>query len=271
MALALILLVGSALLIRTSLALRAVNPGYDAQQRADDAHVADGLALPPVRRRRSDGSRRPRSSAGAARESSSPARRVVCRWREAMAFPSTSWGARRGRIRSTAAAAGLRSRPATSRSSRSRSGAGGRSPTGTRRERLPSSIINEAMARQFWKDGDPLNDRLVIGRGVMREFADEPERQIIGVVARFARRRIERRSRPEDVHSAGAGPRSRECAECPHHADGVGRANARAAAFGQHRRPGTAPPGERPARVGCALDGRRSCHARPRASASTCC
>ena len=45
------------------------------------------------------------------------------------------------------------------------------------------AIINEAMAKQFWKDGDPLNDRIVIGRGVMREFADEPERQIIGVVA----------------------------------------------------------------------------------------
>ena len=43
-------------------------------------------------------------------------------------------------------------------------------------------IINEAMARQFWPKGDPLNDRLIIGRGVMREFADEPERQIIGIV-----------------------------------------------------------------------------------------
>jgi predicted permease len=46
----------------------------------------------------------------------------------------------------------------------------------------PVVLINEAMARQFWKDGDPLNDRLVIGRGIMREFADEPERQIVGVV-----------------------------------------------------------------------------------------
>jgi putative ABC transport system permease protein len=43
-------------------------------------------------------------------------------------------------------------------------------------------VINEAMAKKFWPDGDPLNDRLVIGRGVMREFADESERQIIGVV-----------------------------------------------------------------------------------------
>ena len=44
-------------------------------------------------------------------------------------------------------------------------------------------IINEAMAKQYWKTGDPLNDRLVIGRGGMKEFATEPDRQIIGIVA----------------------------------------------------------------------------------------
>jgi predicted permease len=43
-------------------------------------------------------------------------------------------------------------------------------------------VINETMARQFWPKGDPLNDRLVIGRGGMPEFAQERERQIIGVV-----------------------------------------------------------------------------------------
>jgi putative ABC transport system permease protein len=48
---------------------------------------------------------------------------------------------------------------------------------------LPVVIINEAMAKQYWVRGDdPLNSRLVIGRGVMREFAAEPERQIIGIV-----------------------------------------------------------------------------------------
>jgi predicted permease len=47
---------------------------------------------------------------------------------------------------------------------------------------VPVVIINEAMARQFWPKGDPLNDRLIIGRGVMKEFASEPERQIVGVV-----------------------------------------------------------------------------------------
>src|SRR5262249_23199883 len=47
----------------------------------------------------------------------------------------------------------------------------------------PVAIINETLAKQFWPDGDPLNERMVIGKGVMREFADEPERQIVGIVA----------------------------------------------------------------------------------------
>jgi putative ABC transport system permease protein len=47
----------------------------------------------------------------------------------------------------------------------------------------PVVIINESMARQFWKDQDPLADQVVIGKGVMREFASEQPRQIIGVVA----------------------------------------------------------------------------------------
>ena len=47
----------------------------------------------------------------------------------------------------------------------------------------PVVLINEAMARQYWPKADPLSDRLVIGKGVMREFATEGERQIIGVIA----------------------------------------------------------------------------------------
>jgi putative ABC transport system permease protein len=43
-------------------------------------------------------------------------------------------------------------------------------------------IINEAMAKQFWPKSSPIGERLIIGRGIMREFAAEPERQIIGVV-----------------------------------------------------------------------------------------
>ncbi len=42
-------------------------------------------------------------------------------------------------------------------------------------------IINEAMAKQFWPNGDPLNDRLEIGAGMGPVFV-EPPRQVIGVV-----------------------------------------------------------------------------------------
>ena len=43
-------------------------------------------------------------------------------------------------------------------------------------------IINETMAKQFWKDKDPLADRIMIGAGVMKELAAERDRQIVGVV-----------------------------------------------------------------------------------------
>ena len=44
-------------------------------------------------------------------------------------------------------------------------------------------IVNESMAKQFWPKSSPIGEHLIIGRGVMREFAAEPEREIIGVVA----------------------------------------------------------------------------------------
>lgn len=47
----------------------------------------------------------------------------------------------------------------------------------------PVVMINEAMAKRFWPKGNPLGERLTIGHGVMHEFADEPERTIIGIVA----------------------------------------------------------------------------------------
>jgi len=43
-------------------------------------------------------------------------------------------------------------------------------------------VINETMARQLWPGGDPLNDNLLIGRGLGPNFAAEPTRRIIGIV-----------------------------------------------------------------------------------------
>ena len=42
-------------------------------------------------------------------------------------------------------------------------------------------IINQAMVREFWPKGDPLNDRLEIGAGMGPVFVEQP-RQVIGVV-----------------------------------------------------------------------------------------
>jgi putative ABC transport system permease protein len=47
---------------------------------------------------------------------------------------------------------------------------------------LPVVIVNEAFARQYLKDTDPLNERLVIGHQ-MREFSTEPPRQIVGIAS----------------------------------------------------------------------------------------
>ena len=45
----------------------------------------------------------------------------------------------------------------------------------------PVAIINEAMARQFWPDRDPLQDRLDVGGGLAPELG-EPARRIVGIV-----------------------------------------------------------------------------------------
>jgi len=47
----------------------------------------------------------------------------------------------------------------------------------------PVVIINESMAKKFWPKGDPLADRILIGKGIMPQLDAEQPRQIIGVVA----------------------------------------------------------------------------------------
>ena len=46
----------------------------------------------------------------------------------------------------------------------------------------PVVIINAAMARKYWQRTDPVGERITIGTGAGPEFRDEP-RQIVGVVA----------------------------------------------------------------------------------------
>lgn len=42
------------------------------------------------------------------------------------------------------------------------------------------AIVNQAMARQFWPNGDPLNSQIVIAKGLA--WLEEPARQIVGIV-----------------------------------------------------------------------------------------
>jgi putative ABC transport system permease protein len=182
-ALALVLLIGSALLIRTSLALSYVDPGFDATNvltmrmslagpKYQDAQVVEQLVRNGIDRLRTlpgvveasatccvplqGGYGLPFTIVGRAVEGPGPYHggggwmTISPGYFEVFKIP-----AKRGRT--------FNDRDDSSA--------------------VPVVIINEAMARQYWPKADPLNDRLVIGRGVMREFAGERERQIVGVVA----------------------------------------------------------------------------------------
>jgi len=182
MALALILLVGSALLIRTSVALGRVDPGYDVNNVLTMRMSLSGsrfLTSAGVERMVRDGRDRIQGLPGVELASATccvPLEggyglpfNIVGRPQGKEPFHGGGgWATvspgyfevfkipvRRGRTFNDRDVAGM----------------------------PPVVIINEALANRFWKDGNPLNERLVIGRGIMREFADEPERQIVGVVA----------------------------------------------------------------------------------------
>ncbi len=46
----------------------------------------------------------------------------------------------------------------------------------------PVVIITEAMAKKFWPKSDPSQDRILIGKGVMPQLESEQPRQIVGIV-----------------------------------------------------------------------------------------
>jgi predicted permease len=181
--LAVVLLVGAALLIRTSLALSTVDPGYTTEnvlimrtsltgqqyQRAEVVHETGRLALERIR-----------SIPGVAAGSMTccvPLQgglglpfNIIGRTNEG---PFTGGGAIHFAVPGyfdTFEIPVIRGR------------AFNESDTAAA---PPVIIINEALAKQFWKDGaDPLADQMLVGggRATMRELADEPVRQIIGIV-----------------------------------------------------------------------------------------
>ncbi|MEO7142874.1 MAG: ADOP family duplicated permease, partial [Bryobacteraceae bacterium] len=73
----------------------------------------------------------------------------------------------------------------------------GRAFTGADDGKSPAVVvINERMARQYWKDSDPLKERILIGRALEKDFKDEPVRQIVGIVGDVRENGLDSSPRP---------------------------------------------------------------------------
>lgn len=180
MALALILVIGAALLIRTFMKLEAVNPGYDTRNVLTMAMSISGdrfLKTAGVAQLVRDGTDKLTALPGvenAAAACCLPLEggfglpfNIVGRPKGDQPFTgganydTVSWN-----YFNTFKIPLLRGRMFTERDNGSAPGV---------------VVINEAMAKQYWPKGDPLQDRLEIAPGVGSPFA-EPARQIIGIV-----------------------------------------------------------------------------------------
>jgi predicted permease len=180
-ALALVLLVGSALLIRTYLALRTVKPGFDAH---NILTMDMSLAGPRfqkaagVARLERDGVERLESLPGV--EAAATACSLPLEPSFGLPFtiegrPLTNgpyhggggWRSVSPRYFEVFRIPVIRGRLFTDRDD----GAG-----------TPVVVINESMAKQFWPKGDPIGQRISIGKGVGPQFTEGP-RQIVGVVS----------------------------------------------------------------------------------------
>ena len=91
-------------------------------------------------------------------------------------------------------------------------------------------IINQEMARRFWPTGDPLNDRLIIGKGMRREVRPMSRlRQIVGIVGNVRDTGTHASAEAGDVRADGAGTRRSDGAERAPVADRVDGPHRRAA------------------------------------------
>jgi putative ABC transport system permease protein len=182
-ALAVVLLVGAMLLIRTSLALSRVDPGFSASNvltlktalvAADTASTA---SVDRLVRRSLDAVRAMPGVTAAAASCCVPLERspnlpfnVVGRPVEGEPFTgSAEWVASTEGYFETFEVPLLRGRILADRD-------GANAP--------PVAVINRAFAERYWPNGaDPIGERIAIGGGLIQAFAAEPERQIVGVVA----------------------------------------------------------------------------------------
>jgi predicted permease len=179
-ALAVVLLIGSTLLIRTSLALSAVNPGFNADNVLTMRMSLAGaqfLKSAAIERLVRDGVERIRALPGVETASATccvPLEGgyglpfiIMGRPLEGPFHGGGGWLTVSPGYFDVFRIPVQRGRAFTERDD------GGSNPV---------VIINQAMARRFWPKSDPLNDKIWIGKGMMSELAAETRRQIVGVV-----------------------------------------------------------------------------------------
>ncbi len=179
MALALVLLVSAALLIRTFAALRAVNPGFDAhdvltlRMSLAGSHVEKTSDVNQLIRNAVQRVEAVPAVAAAAASYTLPLEgafgvpfNIVGRTPASGRYDGRGWAGVSPHYFDIFKIPVLRGRAFNDRDD-----------AGATRV----AIINETLARQFWPKGNPIGERIVLGKGYGPEF-DEPERQIIGIV-----------------------------------------------------------------------------------------
>src|SRR5215471_17929691 len=179
-ALALILLIGSALLLRTFSALRAVNPGFNShnvltlRMSLNEPRFAKAEGVDLLVRQATERLKAVPGVVNAGATCCVPLEGgyglpfiIVGRPLEGTAHGGGRYMINSPEYFDVFKIAVIRGRPFNNQDS-------GGAP--------PVAIINQAMAKQYWPNGDPLSDRIIIGKGVGPEFEDQP-RQIVGVVS----------------------------------------------------------------------------------------
>jgi predicted permease len=200
-ALALVLVVSAALLIRTSLALRAVPPGFEADHVLTMRMSVSGTPLETragIDALTRDGAEGIHAVPGVLRASTTCCMPLETVWQLPFVISSRAGtGLRRTGNLAFHAFGGwtfvspgyfdvfripiLKGRDFTAHDAAGAPGV---------------VIINEAMARRFWPDSDPLTDQLIIGRGMRPEYDEDPVRHIIGIVGDVRDTGLNRNPRP---------------------------------------------------------------------------
>jgi predicted permease len=194
-ALASILLVGAALLIRSSLALQAVNPGFEShnvlvmQMSLAGGHFEKTSEIDRLVR---DGVQSIHSLPGVTAAALSCCLPLETVWQNFFIVDGRPLNGRFHGISGWTFVSPeyfdalripvLRGRAFTERDDAAAPGV---------------AVINETMARLEWPNSNPLKDRLLLGRGMRPEYEQDPIRQIIGIVGDVRARGLNREPRPE--------------------------------------------------------------------------